>query len=75
MPVLAYEERPRRDHRGVNLIADALPFGGLYYAEPNAIENAIDCANHRSPGVYGDAGNVIETHEARGRIQRAVKKL
>lgn len=62
MPVLAYEERPRRDHRGVNLIADALPFGRLYYAEPNAIENAIDCANHRSPGVYGDARNVIETH-------------
>jgi hypothetical protein len=54
MPVLAYEVGPRRDHRGVNLIADALPFGRLGYAEPNAIENAIDYANHRSPGVYDE---------------------
>jgi hypothetical protein len=23
-----YEVRPRKDHRGVNLISDALPFGG-----------------------------------------------
>jgi hypothetical protein len=27
MPVDACEVRPRRDHRGVNLISDALPFG------------------------------------------------
>jgi hypothetical protein len=27
MPVDAYEVRPRREHRGVNLISDALPFG------------------------------------------------
>ena len=59
MPVNAYKVRPRRDHRGVNLIADPLPFGRLWYAEPNA----IDYAKHRSPGVYDDAGNVIETHE------------
>ena len=63
MPVHAYEVRPRRDHRSVNLISDALPFGRLWYAEPNAIENAIDYANHRSPAVYDDAGNVIETHK------------
>jgi hypothetical protein len=24
-----YEVRPRKDHRGVNLISDALPFGQL----------------------------------------------
>ena len=24
-----YELRPRKDHRGVNLISDALPFGRL----------------------------------------------
>jgi hypothetical protein len=28
-----YEVRPRRDHRGVDLICDALPFGGLPLAE------------------------------------------
>ena len=66
MPVHVYEVRPRRDHRGVNLISNALPFGRLWYAEPNAIENAIDYVNHRGPGVYDDAGNVIETHERAG---------
>jgi hypothetical protein len=30
-----YEVRPRKDKRGVNLISDALPFGGLWYAEPS----------------------------------------
>jgi len=32
-----YEVRPRKDKRGVILISDALPFGRLLYAEPNAI--------------------------------------
>jgi hypothetical protein len=35
-----YEVRPRKDHRGVDLISDALPFGRLWYGEPNAISNA-----------------------------------
>jgi hypothetical protein len=26
-----YEVRPRNDHRGVDLISDALPFGRLWY--------------------------------------------
>jgi hypothetical protein len=52
-----------------DLISDALPFGALWYAEPNAISNAIDYAEHRSRShdavirVYDDVGNVIETHE------------
>jgi hypothetical protein len=33
-----YEVRPRKDHRGVDLISDALPFGALWYAEPNVVE-------------------------------------
>jgi len=32
-----YEIRPRKDHRGVDLISDALPFGRLWYAGPDAI--------------------------------------
>ncbi len=28
-----YEVRPRKDHRGVDLISDALPFGRLWYGE------------------------------------------
>jgi len=39
-PAHVYEVRPRKDHRGVNLISDALPFGALLYGEPNAISNA-----------------------------------
>ena len=67
-----YEVRPRKDHRGVDLISDALPFGGLWYAEPNAAANAIDYAKFRSRScnavirVYDAAGNVIETHEHAG---------
>ena len=36
-----YEVRPRKDHRGVDLISDVLPFGRLWYGEPNATSNAI----------------------------------
>jgi hypothetical protein len=37
----AYEIRPRKDHRGVDLISDALLFGRRWYGEPNAVSNAI----------------------------------
>jgi hypothetical protein len=30
--------------RGGDLISDALPFGRLWYAEPNAVSNAIGYA-------------------------------
>ena len=58
-----YEVRPRRDNRGIDLISDALPFGRLWYGEPNAISNAIGCAKHRSDAVirvYDDGENVID---------------
>jgi hypothetical protein len=67
-----YEVRPRKDYRGVDLISDALPFGRLWYGEPNAISNAIGYAMHRSRShdavirVCDAAGNVIETHEHKG---------
>ena len=40
-----YEVRPRQDNRGVDLISDALPFGRLWYGEPNAINYAKFCVN------------------------------
>jgi hypothetical protein len=43
-----YEVRPRKDKRAVDLISDALPFGRLWYGEPNAISNAVDYAKFRS---------------------------
>ena len=64
-----YEVRPRKDRRGVDLISEALPFGGLWYLEAGA---AISYAKFRSRShdavirVYDAAGNVIETHEHAG---------
>ena len=58
-----YEVRPRKDRRGVDLISDALPFGRLWYGEPNAVANAIGYAEHRSRShdavirVYYEGGN------------------
>jgi hypothetical protein len=39
-----YEVHPRKDHRGVDLISDALPFGRLWHGGPNAVSNAIGYA-------------------------------
>ena len=39
-----YEVRLCKDHRGVDLISDALPFGRLWYGEPNAVSDAVDYA-------------------------------
>jgi len=56
----------------VDLISDALPFGRLWYGEPNAIANAIGYAKFRARShdavirVYDDAGNLIETQEHAG---------
>jgi hypothetical protein len=68
MSAHVYEVRPRKDKRGVDLISDALPFGRLWYAEPDAIEYAKFYSRSHDVviRVYGDAGNVIETHEQAG---------
>src|SRR5436309_643828 len=43
-----YEVRARKDRRGVDLISDVLPFGRLWYGEPNAVSNAIEYAKFYS---------------------------
>jgi hypothetical protein len=66
------EVRPRKNHRGVDLISNVLPFGRLWYGEPNAAANAVDYAKffsrsrHAVIRVYDETGNVIETHEHKG---------
>src|SRR6266436_5357403 len=45
---------PRRNKRGVDLISDALPFGHLWYGEPNAASNAVDYAKFRSRLILVD---------------------
>jgi len=57
------------------LISDALPFGRLWYAEPNAISNAIGYAkfysrsHHAVIQVFDEAGNVVETEEHAGNFR------
>jgi hypothetical protein len=52
-----------------------LPFGRLWYGEPNAVAHAIGYAKFRSRShdavirVYDEAGNVIETHEHAGEFK------
>jgi hypothetical protein len=57
-----------KDHRGVDLISDALPFDRLWYAEPNAIDSQSFSVDHIGAviRVYDDAGNVIEVHRYKG---------
>jgi hypothetical protein len=63
--------RSRKEHHGVDVMSDSLPFGRLWYGEADAISNAVDYAKFRSRShramirVYDEAGNVIETHEHR----------
>jgi len=67
-----YEVRPRKDHRGVDLISDVLPFGRLWYTKP---DDAIGYAtfysrsHHAVIRVYDDAGNLIETYEHVGELK------
>jgi hypothetical protein len=59
-----YEIRPRNDKRGVDVISDQLPFGRLWYVEPNAISNAIGYTKFYSRShpavirIYHDAPGV-----------------
>jgi hypothetical protein len=60
------------DKRGVDLISDVLPFGRLWYGEPNTISNAIGYAKFYSrahdPVIRGfdESGALIETHQSDG---------
>jgi len=60
------EARRRKGSCGVDLISDALPFGRLWYGEPDAISNATGYAKHRSRScravirVYDEAGNGLD---------------
>jgi hypothetical protein len=62
-----YDVHPRKHHRGIHLISDALPFGRLWYIGPNAIENAIGYAKFNSRShdavirVYDDAGPFLSS--------------
>ena len=66
IPAHVYEVRPRKDHRGVTLICDALSFGRLWYTKAS---DAVYYAKLYSRShdamirVCDETGCVIETHE------------
>jgi len=74
-----YEVRPRKAHRGVDLVSDALPCGRLWYGEVNAVSNAVGYAMHRSRShqpvirIYDEARNVLETPEHTGDFKRTLR--
>ena len=71
-----YQVRPRKDHRGVNLISDAPPFGRPWYGEPDAIGYAKFYSRSHDGviRVYDEAGNVIETHEHAGEFRSGERR-
>jgi len=78
-PRHAYEIRPRKDKRRLDLISEVLPFGRLWYGEPDAVSNAIGYAKfyNRSQDVvirvFDEAANVNDTHKRGRLVQSAVK--
>jgi hypothetical protein len=73
-PTHVYEIRLCKDHRGVDLISDVLPFGRLWSGEPDAVGYAkFRSRSHDAViRVYDEAGNVIETHEQAGEFRELV---
>jgi len=70
-----YQAGPHKDKRGVDLLSDVLPFGRLWYWDPNAASDALGYAQFYSRShdavirVYDEFGNVIETHEHEGEFK------
>jgi hypothetical protein len=60
--VIIYEVRSRKHKRGFDLISDALPFGRLWYGEPDAISYAKFFSRSHDAvfRVYDEAGNLID---------------
>jgi hypothetical protein len=54
LPARVESATKMRKLRGVDLISDALPFGRLWYDEPNAISNAIGYPKFRSRLILVD---------------------
>src|SRR5215831_14670237 len=76
-----YEVRPRKDHRGVDVISDVLPFGRLWYGEPNAAANVnriraiLQPFTRCSDSRLRCSGQGDRDARAQGRFQRVVARL
>ena len=64
---------PRADRRGVDLISDALPFGGLWYTKPDdaivGTPKFLSRSHDAVINVCDGAPNVIETREHTGEFK------
>jgi hypothetical protein len=72
-PTHVYEVRPRKDHRGFDLISDVLRFGRLWYSEPDDAVEYVKFFSRSHDAVIrvsDEAGNAIETQEHKGDFQR-----
>ena len=70
-----YEGRLRKDKRGVDLISDALPFGRLWYGEPDAISNArFYSRSHDAVIRVYDGGGLAAVVLQRSTIAAIVKR-
>jgi len=65
-PLHVYEVRPRKDKRGVDLISDALPFGGLWYSSAS---DAIDYAKFYKPFTSCCDSRLPKRTSTRGHIE------
>ena len=81
---LTYEIRPRKDRRGVNLISDKLPYGVLWFGEPNAVEHAASYAEFNAGSeavvisIFDESGVIVETRNytpAEGRGANTLGRL
>ncbi len=78
---LKYEIRPRKDRRGVNLISEKLSCGALWYAEPNAVENAARYAQFNAGSeeavisICDESGVIAETRNYTPAKQRGAHTL
>jgi hypothetical protein len=68
----SYLVRPRRDKCGVDLISDALPFGGLWYTKSDDVLSYAKFFSRSHDAVirvYEESGTVIQTHEQKGEFK------
>ena len=70
-----YEVRPRKDHRGVDLVSNVLPFGRLWYGDANAVADAVGYAQHYSRSPSPPSFEDTDVESAKQNDQNATASL
>jgi len=74
-PTDVYEIRPRRDKQGVDLISDSLPFGRLWYNEPDRLRQVFQPVTRRCDSRLRSSWQRRPNTRAHRRFQRVVNRL